>query len=299
MKCEIIQNIIDSEKRVAFVLSTAHKITQYVRNPIMLMKFLHRRIVMIMQGILIKARMVSSTNNLWTGNNIGEEFIFLEHHCESLFSPGYLAYMDVGANLGEHFLKTQKAFSKHVEISTAFLVEPIPTFADELEQKFSSTKGVQILRVALGLRSGETSLIYEVGDGGRSFGIPVKKTGGSKRIVEHLIPTFSGDSIIQTQGVHVDFVKLDVDGKEFDVIRGFSDTLRTQHPVLMWEYTYDFSIENGVLLSSIIEFLKIKQYTTWVIDEEGVPQKVRLFNWEVIRGQTKNFLSLSNGMHKK
>jgi FkbM family methyltransferase len=50
-----------------------------------------------------------------------------------------------------------------------------------------------------------------------------------------MVPTVALDDVVRETGYHPDFVKLDIEGAEFDAVMGMADTIRADHPHLVIE----------------------------------------------------------------
>lgn len=249
-------------------------------------------LIRIVQYLANRFGMVSRTSSLKMGNNIGEEFLFLKRFSNQLFQKSRITYVDIGANLGDHFLTTSKVLSEFVEVEKALLIEAIPNFVKELKNKFGSREDVQIIESFVGRSRGKTARIWQVGNGGRSFHVPfnslIKEVRGFEVEIQDL------DECLGKLNIRPDFIKLDVDGSEYDVLLSSTRSLEFSHPVLIWEYSFDFAREAGVTLKMITSLLSSSGYKNYVIDSSGHPKKVRFARLEVIEGQTKNFVSVQD-----
>lgn len=159
--------------------------------------------------------------------------------------------IDVGANIGLHTI----FFSQTAKNGKVFAIEPSKTTFLNLINNVSSNKNVLPLNLAL---SNVTQWLnfFESSDNAYS-GLkdtqrkPVEQTYEVfATTVDRLSACFALPSI--------DFVKIDVEGTEMDVLEGMQETIDRFHPVIMCEI---FKGENSNLFpEATIEFLLKKGY---------------------------------------
>jgi FkbM family methyltransferase len=137
---------------------------------------------------------------------------------------------DIGCHKGEILEEILKRSpeGKHM----AF--EPIPFFAKQLKEKFQS-QNVEIFEVALSNSNGETTFNYVVdapaysGIKQRDYKIKepkIEKLKVKLEMLDHILP----------KNYKVDFIKIDVEGGEFDVLKGAEKTLKKSSPIVIFEF---------------------------------------------------------------
>lgn len=166
-----------------------------------------------------------------------EDFLVLD----SLL-PARPVCVDVGANEGQS-IASIKAMRPDAVI---YAFEPNPGMAPILIETVSRFSGVTIFPYALGAADGEFILYVpsihgicyhqEATINPVIFSLPWVRArwqarGGMPDLQEFSIPVRPGDSF----GLAPHFIKIDVEGAELDVVRGFEVTLKTFKPVLLIE----------------------------------------------------------------
>jgi len=132
--------------------------------------------------------------------------------------------IDVGANIGNHSI----FFDKFYNPKTIYAIEPIDRAYKMLLQNialnYCHTVNVDYIGLALSDSRGycKVDKIYSDNLGGTTL----KKSHKG-------ITTVTGDSIFLN--IHVDFIKIDVEGMEINVLNGFEKTINKYKPIIFIE----------------------------------------------------------------
>ncbi len=177
---------------------------------------------------------------------------FLRH----LFGAGRPATMlDVGGNIGNHSLWLASCFEKVI------CFEPNPAALEYLNGNVRLHDNIQVVPIGLSLKAG-TALLQAGGD----------TNLGQAGITDHPDPDAieitldSGDAWLEKNGVEdVDFIKIDVEGHEWEALNGLRETLRKRSPILLFEYLPQTAQKTG---NRIEEFLS--DYVLFGL--EGLPK---------------------------
>ena len=151
---------------------------------------------------------------------------FLELLSKGLRSKS--TFLDVGANIGNHALYLRHQF-EHVHC-----FEPNPEAARRLRKNLS-------------LNSATNITVHEIGLGERSASLPFLPAGpghlgeGSfSHSAGHgqvMLSVRRGDDYLAEQHIDgIDFIKVDVEGFEREVLRGLRDTVQRHRPIVAFEY---------------------------------------------------------------
>jgi len=135
---------------------------------------------------------------------------------ESL-QPGDVFY-DVGANIG--VVSVAVGAARREAGVTIHAFEPEARNADHLRRNLDLNRldDAAVHRLALGAESG-TIRLYVTGEAGEGTHSIVARDGESRDAVE--IPIDAGSNFAAAHGGPPDVIKIDVEGAEFDVLRGF------------------------------------------------------------------------------
>lgn len=143
--------------------------------------------------------------------------------------PGSIM-IDIGANIGDWSLPAAYAVGS---LGRIIAVEPIPRMAEALRKTFGINHLVQakVVETALSAQAGKASFSIERENSGGS------RLGGhaaSHDVIEVAVTTLDA-LVAQERLPRVDFIKIDVEGHEPDVLEGARETLRQWRPVLYVE----------------------------------------------------------------
>lgn len=163
-------------------------------------------------------------------NNMGAAFE--PHMCRlfrSLLGPEHVA-VDVGANIG----CTALLFAQLAKEVHAF--EPSPSTFRYLERNVQNSRLQNVVLHNLGLGRTQEELTLTFSPANRSGGFVSNTTQASKGHVVEEILIRPGDSLFEDR--RVDFVKIDVEGFEGQVIEGLKNTIRRDRPIFVSELNH-------------------------------------------------------------
>lgn len=86
------------------------------------------------------------------------------------------------------------------------------------------------------------------------------------------VPVLVGDDIVMENSMPVKFMKIDVEGFEFRVLKGLKNTLENWHPVVVTEVVKDWLHRAGTNRTQIYQFMKQLGYLPY-----GLTLKRRFF----------------------
>ena len=159
--------------------------------------------------------------------------------------------VDVGANIGYYLLMFQRRVGRHGHITC---IEPSPENLLELRFNVGENgfENVSVLDVAVGRRNDVVGL-----KGGINSGLVESGKGVCNVEVRRL------DDLAQRQ---VDFIKVDVDGFEWDVLQGAEGILRRDRPCLFLEFHPHLVGRFGADIDTILDFLRQHYHSVVAFD---------------------------------
>ena len=190
------------------------------------------------------------------------------------FSPSVL--MDVGANVGEWTMAALAAIPGAF-IHAFEIAEPT---ANQLKRNLAPFQSrVAANAFGLGDRDGEVTvyLPHESNTAASVFEAAIDvsaKDHGIKNVVELRSTIRTGDGYMRCNGIeHVDLLKIDVEGAEMQVLRGFGEAFKRRAiDVVQFEYG-SINLATRVFLSDFYDFFKQQDYVIGKLFPEGVAFK--------------------------
>ncbi|MFY7840895.1 MAG: FkbM family methyltransferase [Lacibacter sp.] len=169
--------------------------------------------------------------------------------------------------------------------------EPVPLLYQQLKTKYSSNSNVQLFDYALSNVNGITSFNYVTSNPSYS-GIKKRnydRTGETDKKIE--VKTARLDDLLLSQIRKIDFIKIDVEGAELDVLQGTTALLTRDHPVVVFEcgiggtdiyehtpnQLFAFFETHGYSISLLHDFLKNKPALTQQQFEEQYYKKLNYY----------------------
>lgn len=180
-------------------------------------------------------------------------------------------FLDIGANIG--LMSLHAAYSLNGK-GKVIAFEPVQFFYDKLNSNLglNNFKNVQTIKKAVG--SIATKIPIYLDGGCPSVISTFRDEKGATEMVE-IEPL---DDIVKNENItNIEFIKIDVEGFEFDVLKGAKQTIINHKPVLCIEYIKKISDENfnsKILLDYLNELNPEYQYFQFV-DTSRVEGKLK------------------------
>ncbi len=191
-------------------------------------------------------------------------------------------FIDIGANIGNHTLYFRNKFKK------IYCFEPHPKIFKVLKLNTEDYKNIRVF--PLGISNSKNRLYFNPEKSNNISGTNFKKEIKNKGRIVHFKKL---DKIINSKSIS--FVKIDVEGNEFDVLKSMNKNLLKNNMVIQLEFNpKEFSEEN-----KIIKFLKEKGYENFYFFSTNKPLNLRIINlpyifWKVFFLNYKKKVSLNN-----
>ncbi len=181
-----------------------------------------------------------------------------------------VACIDVGCYNGEILLLMQRYAPEAHHIA----FEPIPHQYQLLKHKFGDN--ATIYPFALGDENTETTFNHVVSNPTYS-GLKKRTYKGEENIVEIKVQVRQLDNVISDE-IPIRIIKIDVEGGEYDVLRGGMKTLKKWRPYLIFEHGIGGADKYGVSPGDVYRFLvKELGYTICLMEDFLREGKVKGF----------------------
>lgn len=208
-------------------------------------------------------------------------YTHLTHHYEPWFdnflkvvlkNPDAVV-IDVGVNIGQTILKIA-SFKNDVRYLG---FEPNPTCYSYSRKLILANNLTNYKVFPVGL-SDKVQLLTLTGDNDYAAGasvIPNFRQDKKRYRNEQVVALVDGDAILQDEALNkIDFIKVDVEGAELEVMKGLKKTIETFSPLIMLEIlpVYSLQTENGKQRKerqdNLLKVMKDYNYSSYLIDEK-------------------------------
>lgn len=199
-----------------------------------------------------------------------------EWHFIDRFLKTGMTFVDIGANQGFYTLLAAKKVST---LGRVFAFEPQPSELKKLKKNIfiNLLKNIIVEPLALGRAEGSTNM-HVCLDGQASFSslqAPSESVKARTKIIK--VPITTLDKYIQKNGISsIDFVKIDVEGGELDVLKGGTNMLKTLRPILMCECNNIRTLQWGYPVTQLYQFLEDHNYSWFQVMANGFLKKLVL-----------------------
>jgi FkbM family methyltransferase len=144
-----------------------------------------------------------------------------------------------------------------------FAIEPVPYLYELLTTKYRDDPRVTVINVALSSQCGTAELFINDADMGLS-GLsrrPGRKGIDQERLWSVPVAMQTLDALLGDS--HVDFIKIDVEGAEFDVLKGAERVLERSGPCVLFEFGLGGAEYFGVASDAMFDFFDAHGYALY------------------------------------
>lgn len=163
--------------------------------------------------------------------------------------------IDIGTNIGQTAMTFAKLGGENAQI-LGFEPDPVNYSKATTNLQLNSFKNIQYFNIGIGSKTEELNLkINSVSNRG---GNRIDKSNGSDSFP---IKVDTLDNIIQSLQIkNVHLIKIDIEGFEFEALKGATETIRKHKPVLYIEIDDDNLKDQGSSAKEVIGFIQTFNY---------------------------------------
>ena len=204
---------------------------------------------------------------------------------KKVIKPGWTV-IDVGANFGWYSIHFSQLVGQNGKV---FVFEPVPETYEELNSniKLNSSQNIKVFNFALGNKDGSISFGVPAFDGGSGASSEFLKY--SKRIRTTMRQL---DDVMKEQNINkVDFIKVDIEGGELNMLKGAEKLLEHFRPKILIEIVDIHCQRFGHSPVDVYQFLINKGYNGVFIGNEYTKEKTNIKIDELVKPNIKNLLN--------
>jgi FkbM family methyltransferase len=188
---------------------------------------------------------------------------YLKLHYKELIKQGDTV-LDVGANIGFHSMYFAELVGKAGKVLS---FEPIEVNFNAFKSNLQLNDFPQIManNIALGNENEDLAIHLDIDE--QNPGAFNLLAPGDKN---YTVKCEKGDDFLKTNGIEkVNFIKIDVEGYEYEVMKGMKHYIQLSRPIINFEYDKAYQSKNNEDPSNIFNFLSSMNYNFYKIDGYG------------------------------
>ena len=216
------------------------------------------------------------------------EYALLEALIRSSSAPE-LAYLDIGANLGNWTQQAIRLSAQHNTKVRIHCFEPCAGTRSLLEARMNGHSEVSVVALALSDHRG-TATFYSSGEGKGTNSL-----GASSGPIAEQVEVCTLDHFLETRRLgHVRMAKVDAEGFDFLILKGATKTLANRAiDVIQFEYNWRW-LQNGASLRAVFDLIKCLDYSFGKLTPSGILE-FREWHFELDRFFEGNYVLLRRG----
>ncbi|MET0570902.1 MAG: FkbM family methyltransferase [Pedobacter agri] len=200
---------------------------------------------------------------------------YLKMQFKQLINPGDVI-LDVGANIGFHTLYFAELVGTKGKV---FAFEPITANYSALIKNVQLNSFPQVSAVNRALGNANQLMDIHIDNTDQNPGtFSLLEAGVANTTVECI----KGDDYIIQQNIqNVNFIKVDVEGFEVEVLKGLSNTIRKHNPIIIFEYDSNYQSKVNKDSKAIFHLLSDLNYNFSAIDGYGKRRIINLHDHSI------------------
>jgi FkbM family methyltransferase len=205
--------------------------------------------------------------------------------------PSNGTFFDIGANIGWYSLNMKKLYSD----LNIYAFEPVPKTFNYLitNLELNSLNGVKTFNFGFSNQEGKFDIYYYPQVSGNAS---LSNLSGNENVEKISCTIKRLDDFIKTESIeNIDFIKCDVEGAEFSVLKGAKETIVKFQPIILIELLRKWAAKFNYHPNDVIEYLAKLNYQVYTIVDE------KLVSFGKVTDNTieTNYVFLNREKHKK
>ncbi len=178
--------------------------------------------------------------------------------------------IDIGANLGWYTTLISKSVGHGGKVIS---IEPLPEIFNLLKKNIEINKMDNCipLNIAISDYIGKGEIHFFSGEPDTHSSL---NTLGRSNYRKIMVQVDTVDNLCESYGLNPDFIKIDVEGAERELIQGASRTLRDTKPVLMIEFNLGTTSASGYDSRTLLQMIKEYDYRFYRGTKVGTIQRI-------------------------
>lgn len=208
-------------------------------------------------------KLVKPIYRLFTGPTKGDQYDKLTADVISNLLEDSSGAIDIGCHRGEIL----DLILKKAPLGRHYAFEPLPAFAAILRRRYQAHPNVKIFECALSDMKGHSTFQYNVTSPDYSGIRRRTYDRGDTNIKQIEVTVATLDSLIPVDD-KVALIKLDVEGAEYQVLRGAIRVITETRPVIIFEHGIGGADHYETSPAMIFDFFELLEYDLYPLDKK-------------------------------
>ncbi len=168
--------------------------------------------------------------------------------------------LDIGANIGINTIRLAKLVGDNGKV---FSFEPVPYIISRFQEniKLNAIENVSLIPVALGSEDEELRISFSENE--ENKGATSLRNRDEEGI---MIKVRCGDKLLEENSIsNVNFIKIDVEGFEWEVLQGLERTIEKYRPTLIVEWDIDYQNRADTDIDKWAKYIEMHSYELYQI----------------------------------
>ncbi len=198
--------------------------------------------------------------------------IMATNEFQKILKPG-MVIADAGANIGYYALMEAKAVGEN---GAVYAIEPVPENVELLKKNVTTNtyKNIEVIKAAAGSKKGKAKFFVSTKS---NLGSMVESANEKDIETEMEVDVLPLDTILKGKR-SPDFVRMDVEGYELEILKGMTQVLKKKKLGLFIEVHAEFMGKDKTI--EFFKLLKANGFKSCKIFHD-LPGKMRAINWLV------------------
>jgi len=174
--------------------------------------------------------------------------------------------IDIGANIGLQSIRMAQSVTKTGHV---YSFEPLAHLQNKFKRNIALNKFENVTLFPFALSDAADEITYSINENNwnqGTFSLQHKNSGTTAQQITIKV----ADQLTEIQMLpHLELIKIDVEGFEFQVIKGLEKTIRKHKPRIIFEYDNNYWGVNGQNIGDCFEFLRGMNYDLYQITSVG------------------------------
>lgn len=215
-----------------------------------------------------------------------QKAIFCFHYFEpedvaafrTFIKPGSVVF-DVGANIGQYALLASKLVGERGQV---YAFEPSPEVLAKLQEniRLNSAENIEVVAKAVTAESGMMQFYTANEQGNQGVGslLPAEEYRAHTRSAESIeVEALSLDDFCEAQGIeHVDFLKIDVEGFDLEVLKGAEKLMERNPDLVVFSEVEPLNLSQvDTTVEDFYHFTEAHGFQAWYAEKRGQLKRLK------------------------